>query len=138
MTVLAQLVQLIQMIRRGGAGDVCDSAALLHDSKIVFSDSLDNVRNSLHKLQIAFPAGTASRTEADFAQCGAEILHFSRQHSVYHLIVRGEEETLRAQFAGMQPVVLDVMPLTLEEVFIYELEVLGYGNYKFDTDTPSV
>lgn len=112
--------------------EICDSAAMLHNGKIIFSSSLDEARSSVHKIQIAFSSDTKAITEDDFRNLGADVLSMKQNLSVYHLVVRGEEEQLRALFETLHPAVLDMIPLTLEEIFIHELEVLGYGNYVFE------
>ena len=112
--------------------EICDSAAMLHNGKIIFSSSLDEARSSVHKIQIAFSSDTKAITEDDFRNLGADVLSMKHNLSVYHLVVRGEEEQLRALFETLHPAVLDMIPLTLEEIFIHELEVLGYGNYVFE------
>lgn len=112
--------------------EICDSAAMLHNGKIIFSSSLDEARSSVHKIQIAFASDTKAITEDDFRNLGADVLSMKQNLSVYHLVVRGEEEQLRALFETLHPAVLDMIPLTLEEIFIHELEVLGYGNYVFE------
>ena len=116
--------------------EICDSAALIHDNRIVFSRSLDDIRSNMHKLQLAFPTDAPAYTKEQLAETGTEILHFEKQQSVYHLVVKGDEEELCKRFSALHPVVCDLIPLTLEEIFIYELEVLGYGNYVFENDEP--
>lgn len=114
--------------------ELCDSAALIHDSKIVFSCALDDIRSNLHKLQLGWSTKAPEYSREQFEALGIEILRFEKQHSIYHLVARGEEDQLREKLAPMNPTIFDLIPLTLEEIFIYELEVLGYGCYKFDTE----
>jgi ABC-2 type transport system ATP-binding protein len=55
-----------------------------------------------------------------------DVLHYTRHGSVANLIVRGDREQTIAVLQAKQPILLDVLPLTLEEVFTYEMEALGY------------
>ncbi len=103
--------------------EVCDTVALLHQGKVLFSRDLDSVKGNIHKVQTAF---NKDYTQEDFPEL--DILHFEKNQSVYHIIARGDEDTIRAGFAGKSPLFLDLIPLTLEEIFIYEMEVLGYGS----------
>lgn len=112
--------------------EVCDTVSLLHSGKFVFSRDLDSVKSAIHKLQIVFPPQDGEVTRERLVQAGLEILHFDRTASVYHVIARGEEDMLRAALAPLSPVVTDIIPLTLEEIFIYELEVLGYDSNAID------
>ena len=107
--------------------EVCDTVALLHEGKIVFSRELDSVKSSIHKLQVV--PGAGQLLDADRAKAlGVNVMHFEQSSSVYYIIAKGTEEELRQCLAPIDPMVLDVIPLTLEEIFIYELEVLGYDS----------
>lgn len=110
--------------------ELCDSVALLHHGKIVFSRDLDSVKSNTHKLQVVFPPEVpqGSVTPERLRELGIEALHLECTGSVYHIIVRGTEEALQEALAPLEPVVLDIIPLSLEEIFIYELEVLGYDS----------
>ncbi len=101
--------------------EVCDSVALLHQGKVIFNRDLDSVKGNIHKVQAAFK-GEYERS--DFEKYG--ILHYSRSQSVHYIIMKGSEQEIRAKLAEKNPVVLDLIPLTLEEIFIYEMEGLGY------------
>lgn len=127
-----QLTTIISSHNLKEINEVCDTAALLHEGKIIFSREIDSIKSSIHKVQVVFPKnqdGTAADyTKEQIAQTGLEILHFERSQSIYYIIAKGDEETVRAAFAPKKPILLEVIPLTLEEIFIYELEVLGYDS----------
>ncbi len=101
--------------------DTCDQLALLHKGGLVLESDVQNLKTSLFKVQIAFSGdfGRDSFTELD-------ILNFSKRGSVANMIVRGDRERTVALLQTMCPVLLDVLPLSLEEVFTYEMEALGY------------
>ncbi len=101
--------------------EVCDTVALLHKGKILFNREVDSVKGNIHKYQCVFKSEI---TKDDLA--GIEILHFEKNHSIYNIIAKGPSEEVTEVINRKQPVVLDVIPLTLEEIFIYEMEVLGY------------
>lgn len=102
--------------------EVCDSVALIHHGKVLFSRDLDSVKGNIHKIQAVFHE---EYTEKE-AFSELDVLHFEKSKSVLYLIVRGSEEEIREKLAGKNPVVLDVIPLSLEEIFIYEMEGMGY------------
>ena len=106
--------------------DLCDTVGLLHNGKIIFSSELDNLKSDIHKLQLAFSDNTQEITREQLEETGLEILHFEKNISVYHIIVKGDIDTVKAAFAVKKPTIFDIVPLTLEEIFIYEMEVLGY------------
>ncbi len=110
--------------------EMCDTAALLHQGKIVFNRQLDSFKGNIHKIQAVFADRTRTFTKEDFKDM-PEILHFSNNQSIYHIIAKGDEETIRRVLAPYEPIVADMIPLSLEEIFIYELEVLGYDSKVF-------
>ncbi len=101
--------------------DTCDQLALLHKGGLVLESDIGNLKTSLFKVQIAF---NHEFGEDDFAEF--KILNYVKRGSVANLIVRGNREETVAKFSAMSPVLLDVLPLSLEEVFTYEMEALGY------------
>jgi ABC-2 type transport system ATP-binding protein len=101
--------------------EFCDRAGLLHKGKIVFDRELDSLKGNIQKIQTAFDQ---SYTKEDFKDI--EILHFERNGSVVYIIAKGDSEDIKNKIAMRNPKILDMVPLSLEEIFIYELEVLGY------------
>lgn len=101
--------------------EVCDSVALLHQGKILFNRDLDSVKGNIHKIQVVFDK-EYSRDDLK----NIEMLHYDRNHSVHYIIMKGDEKTVREKLSEYKPVVLDIIPLSLEEIFIYEMEGMGY------------
>ncbi|MBR5539874.1 MAG: ABC transporter ATP-binding protein [Clostridia bacterium] len=101
--------------------DTCDQLALLHKGGLVLESDIGNLKTSLFKVQIAF---NHEFGKEDLA--GLNILNFVKRGSVANLIVRGDREETVTQLSDLSPVLLDVLPLSLEEVFTYEMEALGY------------
>lgn len=101
--------------------DTCDQLAMLHKGGIVFESDVENLKTSLFKVQIAF---NIEFDKERFA--GIDILNYSKKGSVANLIIRGSREKTVETLKSMNPVILDILPLTLEEVFIYEMDALGY------------
>ena len=110
--------------------EMCDTAALLHHGKIVFNRELDSLKGEVHKIQTAFKEKERIFTKEDFPNL--EILHFEKTQSIYHIIAKGSEEQIHQALAPFEPVIADLIPLSLEEIFIYELEVLGYDSKVFE------
>ncbi len=104
--------------------DTCDQLALLHKGGIVFESDIQNLKTSLFKVQTAF-SGPFNRTR--FESVGIEILSYTQTGSVCSFIVRGDKQTVETKVRCMNPLLLDILPLNLEEVFIYEMEALGYA-----------
>lgn len=101
--------------------DTCDQLSLLHKGGLVFESDIQNLKTSLFKVQIAFDQ------EYDKSKfTGMDILKFTKRGSVSNIIVRGDRDLTVAALSSMKPTLLDVLPLSLEEVFTYEMEALGY------------
>lgn len=101
--------------------DTCDQLALLHKGGLVLESDVQNLKTSLFKVQIAF---NEDYDQSRFA--GIEILSFVKKGSVSNLIVKGDRDMVREKLSSTFPVLLDILPLSLEEVFTYEMEALGY------------
>ena len=110
--------------------EMCDTAALLHRGKIVFNRELDSLKGEVHKIQTAFKDKDRIFTKEDFPNL--EILHFEKTQSIYHIIAKGSEEQIHQALNPYEPLIADLIPLSLEEIFIYELEVLGYDSKVFE------
>ncbi len=107
--------------------DVCDHVGIMFGGKMVIEKSLDDVKGNIHKIQIAFSkeGENADEKMASVLE-NLEILHDTRIGSVANLIVKGDIERVKGICLALQPAVFDILPLTLEEVFIYELGGMGY------------
>ena len=102
--------------------DTCDQLALLHKGGLVFESDIQHLKTALFKVQIAF---TDPYDKTRFN--GIELVHFSKHGSVSNMIVRGDRDETIARLRAMNPILLDVLPLTLEEVFTYEMAARGYS-----------
>ena len=105
--------------------DTCDQLALLHKGGLVFESDIQNLRTTRFKIQIAFSGEVGDYGPEIFD--GIELVRFQKHGSVVNMIVKGDRDETVAKLSAMNPVILDVLPLTLEEVFTYEMEALGYS-----------
>lgn len=102
--------------------DMCDHVGLLHQGRIVFERELDALKLGFCKIQAAF------RPMPEEAQLRAllDIMQLQVQGSLVHMVVRGHPEKATALLEGLGPIFCESVPLTLEEVFIHEMEAIGY------------
>ena len=96
--------------------DVCDHVGILSHGKVLLERSLSDLQDNLVKLQVVFPTQEKPQLPADL-----EVLHESNLGRVYTLIVRGNPALVKSRMAVYQPILLEALPLSLEEIFIYEL-----------------
>lgn len=107
-------------------GELCDKAMLLHKGEVIFAKDIDDVREGFEKVQIALPDGELDRTVIENA--GVEVLSFKTLGRVSTVITKGDKADITTKLSALSPAVLELVPLTLEEIFIYEMEVHGYAN----------
>lgn len=100
--------------------DVCDHVGIMHQGKVIIERSLSELQGSVCKIQVAFQAEMPKLPE------GFDVLHMSNTGRVYTLIVKGNPAEAKAQLDKMHPMLIDILPLTLEEIFIYELGGVDY------------
>jgi ABC-2 type transport system ATP-binding protein len=101
--------------------DICDNLGLLYKGGIFFESDIDSIKTKMFKVQISFKEDFDEKTFE-----GLEVISYKKTGSVATLILRGDKEKTTGFLQTLNPTVLDFLPLTLEEVFIYEMEALGY------------
>ncbi len=99
--------------------DVCDCVGIMNKGKIMIERSLNELQENIVKIQLALPDG-ASLPE------GLDILHKSSTGRLQSLIMHGTQEELTEKLQAANPLFIDAVPLTLEEIFIYELGGADY------------
>ena len=99
--------------------DVCDHVGIMNHGKMLLERSLSELQENLVKIQLAYPDGGALPE-------GLEIVHESATGRLRQLILRGRAAELTEKIGATQPLFLDVVPLSLEEIFIYELGGADY------------
>lgn len=100
--------------------DVCDHVGIMNGGKVLLEHPLAELQANIVKVLVALPDGTE-------LPAGLDILHQSSQGHLYTLIVHGDAAEVTNRLSTAQPQYLDVVPLTLEEIFIYELGGADYA-----------
>ena len=100
--------------------DVCDHVGIMHRGKIMVERSLSDLQGSVSKIQVACQNGMPKLPEQ------FDVLHMSNTGRVYTLIVKGNPKEAQAALEVYNPAIVDVLPLTLEEIFIYEMGGADY------------
>ena len=101
--------------------DTCDQLALLDRGGLVFQSETEKLKTQKFKLQVAFSEDYGKEKFA-----GLDVISYSKHGLVCTLLVGGEREAVLSHVKSMSPVLLEELPLTLEEVFTYELRQRGY------------
>jgi len=102
--------------------DICDQLALLHKGGLVLQSDIEHLKTNQFKIQVAF------NFEYDQSMFeGINIVNFKKLGSVSNMIVKGNIDETLALLKTKNPAILEALPLTLEEVFTYEMAALGYN-----------
>ena len=99
--------------------DVCDRVGIMNKGKTLLERSLTELQENVVKVQTVFPDGKELPK-------GLNVLHESASGKIKTYIIRGKAEEIEAAVASAAPLFYDLIPLTLEEIFIYELGGVDY------------
>lgn len=102
--------------------DICDAIGILHRGKLMLEKDLDDLKTDIHKVQLAFRDEEPEEIFKDF-----DVMHTEKRGSVCLYIIKGDYEAIEQEVGFYEPVVFDILPLTLEEIFVYEMEGAGYA-----------
>ena len=100
--------------------DICDAFAILEDAHIETSGMIDDTKEAIHKIQIAF---REEKKREDFESL--DIMHYAKTGRIITLVVKGNLEEIKQQIQSLDPLMMDILPVNLEEIFIYEMERKG-------------
>lgn len=102
--------------------DICDHIAFLRRGTLVVEDDVDEIKTQVHKFQAAF------NKEFDQEKIigGLELLGFKRSGNLISFTAKGNKEDIEKIIREQEPVFMEALPLTLEEIFMCEMEVAGY------------
>jgi ABC-2 type transport system ATP-binding protein len=107
--------------------DICDTVGLLHKGELLFVRELDNMKSEIHKVQAIFEG------EFDVSRLvPMQIIGYQKRGSLVTFVARGTLEEINAAMSEKAPTFFETIPLTLEEIFISEMEEKGYDFSKLD------
>ena len=101
--------------------DICDNLGLLYQGGILFESEIDTIKTNMYKVQISLKGDF---DKDDFSDI--DLLSYKKNGSVATLIIIDVDHTSKKKLAKKNPIILDYLNLTLEEIFIYEMEAMGY------------
>ena len=102
--------------------DVCDHVGLLHEGGVLLSEDLEDMKFHIHKVQCVMP----NETMEQHLLKDLEVLNYQRSGSLMYIIARGTQKEIMGTVQRYAPVFSEIVPLSLEEIFISETEVAGY------------
>lgn len=102
--------------------DICDHVGLLHQGGILLSKDLEDMKFHIHKVQCVIP--DPAKEEELLTEL--HVLQHEKRGSLLTVVARGTRQEILMSIENKQPIFSEVLPLTLEEIFISETEVAGY------------
>lgn len=96
--------------------DVCDHVGILSRGKVLIERSLSALQENVVKMQVVFQEKELPQLPGDL-----QVLHVSQVGRIHTLIIRGNATEITNRLAAFAPILMEALPLTLEEIFIYEL-----------------
>lgn len=102
--------------------DICDHVGLLYKGGILLSRDLEDMKFHIHKIQCVL----SDKTQERQLQKELNILKMEHQGSLLLITARGTRSKIMEQIQAKNPLFCEILPLTLEEIFISETEVAGY------------
>lgn len=104
--------------------DICDSFGILSDAHIKTSGAIESTKENVHKIQVAF---LEEKQRSDFY--GLNILSYSQSSRVITMVVKGEITAVEAYIKSKNPLMVDILNVSLEEIFLSEMEVKEENNH---------
>ena len=105
--------------------DVCDSICLIHAGGILADEDADKLKLGMTKVQMIIEDESVLNT----VRQTLTLLKLTKKGKIYEMTVRGEREEIMAFLESLHPTYLELLPLSLEEVFMNEMEVTGYEKH---------
>ena len=102
--------------------DICDHIGLLHKGGVLFTKDLDELKCNIHKVQCVF---RDEESKAEFME-EQKPVKTEQRGSLYTMTFHGQKEEIERSLVAKNPIFFEILPLSLEEIFICETEVVGY------------
>jgi len=101
--------------------DICENLLMLHKGNLIHSNSVETMKQNYHKIQLAFSAPVANT----FTE-GLDVQSCEQTGNYYKLLIRGDINEIEEKLHAYNPIFFESIPLSLEELFITEMEGIGY------------
>jgi len=96
--------------------DFCDTIAILHEGKVLLCSNIEELKLDTCKIQAVFKKNFLPESLNRF-----KVISYSKKSNIEVIIVKGNKEEILDTLKDFEPVLLDILPLSLEEIFIYEM-----------------
>ena len=105
----------------GELEQICDHIGIIHEGKILLENSIDHLKSNVRKVQVAFKDSIPEEIKNS-----EDILNIANKGKVYEIIVNDNIEKLIDEIRKYNPILLETIDMSLEEIFIYKMGGVGY------------
>lgn len=118
-----QMTVIVSSHNIGEFENLCDSIMIMHMGKKVIYKTKDEMSRLITKVQVAFNKPATSEMFKEF-----DVISYESRGNLSTVVFRGEPDDIEKRLSLLNPVFLDVIPASLDEVFLYEMEAFGYDS----------
>lgn len=112
---------LISSHNLGQLEQICDHIGIIHEGKVLLEDSVENLKSNVRKIQVAFKGKLPEEIESN-----EHILKIETIGKIHQIVVKDNLETVIDAIKKCNPILLETIDMSLEEIFIYKMGVEGY------------
>ena len=102
--------------------NLCDTIGILHDKKIVIERSINDIKTLMHRFNVAYKP----MIDTEELKARLNVVSLNRRGNILEIVARGESENIQKILEEFDPILVDETELTLEDIFICEMEASGY------------
>lgn len=113
---------LISSHHLGELERICDHIGIIHEGQILLEESIDDLKSNVRKIQVAFKGDIPEKIKSN-----PDILKIENRGKVYEIIVNDNVDIFIENLKKYNPILLDTIDMSLEEIFVYKMGGVGYG-----------
>jgi len=126
-TIKRQMVTVITSHSLKELEDMCDSLSMLHKGKVILRGYVDDFKSQFVKVRCAFEGQVVEEGFEDI-----DIESFECSGRIYTIIAKGDVEKIKDEVSKLNPILIEVIPITIEEIFVIKLKKTGYGKINLE------
>lgn len=102
--------------------NLCDTIGIMHGNSIIVEKSVDDMKETVHRYSVAYKP----MIDPDEIKSRIDVVSLSKKNSIMELVARGDKEKIEKVLESFNPLLVDKTELSLEDIFISEMEEKGY------------
>ncbi len=102
--------------------NLCDTIGILHDKRIITEKSVGDIKDEMHRYSVAYKP----MIDVEELKSNLDVVTFNQRGNILEFVVKGNSEEIEKIFESRRPLLIDKTDLSLEDIFISEMEANGY------------